>query len=105
MPIGFTGSTCLERVDHDQLRTFVLCLGDERPVMQVGADRVAGPARQSFQRLGESMEGTLAISLVGRDSTTESKWANLSKRAVPVGQQNERILHRGLRSLLHPLWA
>jgi hypothetical protein len=24
---------------------------------------------------------------------------------VPVGQQSERILHRGLRSLLHPLWA
>ncbi len=61
--------------------------------------------RQSSQCLVEPMEGTLAISLVGRDSTTEPKWANLSKRTVPVGQQSERILHRGLRSLLHPLWA
>ncbi len=61
--------------------------------------------RQSAQCLGEAMEGTFAISLVGRDSTTEPKWANLSKRAVPVGQQSERNLHRGLRSLLHPLWA
>src|SRR5258708_25530539 len=51
MPIGFTGSTCLERVDHDQLRTFVLCLGDERPVMQVGADRVAGPEYDVFRML------------------------------------------------------
>lgn len=51
--------------------------------------------RQSSQHLGELIEGTLAISLSGRDSTTGPKWADLAKRTSPAGQQSERNLHRG----------
>lgn len=38
-------------------------------------------------------------------SMTGLTWAVLAKRAAPVGQQSERILHRGLRSLLHLPWV
>jgi len=38
-------------------------------------------------------------------SMTGLTWAVLAKHAVPVGQQSERILHRGLRSLLHLPWV
>jgi hypothetical protein len=48
MPVGLTRGARPDRVDHHQLRAVLPRFGDERPVMQVGADGVAGPEDNVF---------------------------------------------------------
>ncbi len=48
MPVGLARGAAPDRVDDDQLSALPLGFGNERPVMQVGADRVAGPENDVF---------------------------------------------------------
>src|SRR4029453_10443931 len=48
MPISPPGSTGFYRVNHDHPGTLCLGLGNERPVVQVGADRITRPQYDVF---------------------------------------------------------
>ena len=84
------GATC-----HGTTR-LETCIPDEIRVCTLGKVPASGRAYR-----GDTRHQPLA----GRESTTGLAWDVLVKRAAPVSQQSERTLHRGLRSLLHPLWA
>src|SRR6185369_17908736 len=43
MPVCFPCRARAHRVDDDNLRTLLLCLSNDRPQMQVGADGIASP--------------------------------------------------------------
>src|SRR5262245_43700438 len=49
MPVSPPGSTGFYRVNHDHLGTLCLGLGNEWPVVQVGADRITRPQYDVFR--------------------------------------------------------
>ena len=51
MPVRFASRSRLDRIDDDQLCTVVLGFGDERPMVQIGADGIARPQNNVFRML------------------------------------------------------
>ena len=68
VPVGLLGRAGRDRIDHDHLGAAPLCLRNERPVVQIVADRVDRPEHDVF-RINE----TLRIDRRGRPAGHEKR--------------------------------